>query len=204
MVHAIALAVVLHVVNVAGVAPSTLAPARSEVARLYREIGVDVEWSHAGPRRGDQPTILVVLLDRETGALQQRSDTVMGAAVRTAGGTNAAYVFVGRVESEAAQFGVPVERILACAIAHEVGHLLLPDGVRTGHSPDGLMRACWRRADFRRADNSLLRFSPAEAALIRAAIGPAAAAAATSHSPVTVDTSESCPPPPRASAASCR
>ena len=55
MVHAIALAVVLQLSTVAGVPSSTLAPAQSEVARLYRGIGVDVEWSRAGSHRGDQP-----------------------------------------------------------------------------------------------------------------------------------------------------
>ena len=46
--------------------------------------------------------------------------------------------------------------ILASAIAHEVGHLLLPDG---RHSPEGLMRACWTRDDFHRANQGQLRFS---------------------------------------------
>jgi len=204
MLHTIALAVVLHVSNVAGVAASTLGPAKIEVARLYREIGVEIEWSDDGSRGGGERAIRVVLLDRETGALRQRSETVMGAAVRTPGGTSAAYVFVRRVESEAAQFDVPLERVLACAIAHEIGHLLLPGGVTSGHSPDGLMRPCWSRADFHRAEKRLLRFSAGQAALIRAAIAPAPRLATTSDIPGSAETTESCPPPRRLTAAPCR
>ncbi len=35
---------------------------------------------------------------------------------------------------------MPASRLLGRAIAHEVGHLLLPGG---RHSPSGLMRAPW-------------------------------------------------------------
>ena len=56
-------------------------------------------------------------------------------------------------------------QVLACAIAHEIGHLLMP-GVQ--HSADGLMRARWGRDDVSRADQGRLRFSAAQVALIRA------------------------------------
>jgi hypothetical protein len=58
--------------------------------------------------------------------------------------------------------------ILASAMAHEVAHLLLPDGQ---HSPDGLMRACWTRDDFYRAEQGQLRFSVEQASQIRARAG---------------------------------
>jgi hypothetical protein len=171
MVHAIALAVVLQVANLAGVPPSTIEQAQAEVARVYREIGVDLEWSRASSPRADRsPAIRVVLIAYETGELQRRTQTVMGAAVRTTFGTGVAYVFYRRVESEAARYAVPVASVLACAIAHELGHLLLPDGVHGGHSPAGLMRACWNRDDFHRAEQGLLRFSSDQAVSIRAAL----------------------------------
>jgi hypothetical protein len=168
MVHTIALAVILQLSNIARVPATTIADAQAEVTHLYRDIGVDVEWTRHGVARGDsRPTILVVMIERESGALRGHRDTVMGAAVRTAAGTGAAYVFYERVESAAAQFDVPLAFVLAGAIAHEIGHLLLPDGMDGGHSTVGLMRACWNRRDFHRAGNGLLRFSPEQAALIR-------------------------------------
>ena len=54
--------------------------------------------------------------------------------------------------------------MLAIAIAHELGHLLLPDGK---HAKAGLMRALWDGNDFRSADAGLLAFSSDTAALIR-------------------------------------
>jgi hypothetical protein len=39
--------------------------------------------------------------------------------------------------------------------------------VRT-HAAEGLMRACWRRVEFRRAEQSQLKFLPDDVARIRA------------------------------------
>jgi hypothetical protein len=169
MVHAIALSVVLQLSNAAGVSPPIAAKAQAEVVRVYREIGVDVEWSRTIALGGDRPlAIHVILIPYETGNLQQRPKTVMGAAIRTPNGTKVAYVFYRRVESEAAQHAVSAAFVLACAIAHEVGHLLMPDGMQSGHTSMGLMRASWDRDDFRRADMGQLRFQPEQALLIRA------------------------------------
>lgn len=168
MVHAVALVVFLQLANVGGVPASTVEYAQTEAVRLYRDIGVDLEWSRTGLAPADRAsTIRIVLMAYETGGLQQRSDTVMGAALRTTLGTGVAYVFYRRVEAEAARHSVPVASVLAAAIAHELGHLLLPDGIHGGHSRDGLMRACWNRNDFRRAEQGLLRFSAVEALRIR-------------------------------------
>jgi hypothetical protein len=68
------------------------------------------------------------------------------------------------VHDLAHRYDVSTEQVLACAIAHELGHLLLP--VR-GHSADGLMRACWSRDEFQRAAQGQLKFLPDEIALIR-------------------------------------
>jgi len=57
--------------------------------------------------------------------------------------------------------------VLACAIAHELGHLLMPDNA---HAASGLMRAGWRRDDFNRADQGQLRFLPGDVARIRAGL----------------------------------
>ena len=93
----------------------------------------------------------------------------MGATVWTEQGTPVVYVFYRRVEVEAQRYAVSIALVLACAFAHEVGHVLMPDG---GHSQEGLMRACWNRDDFNSADRGQLRFIPAQVALIRASAGP--------------------------------
>jgi len=62
----------------------------------------------------------------------------MGAAVSTPGSTRLAYVYYRRVRAEAERHAASISQVLACAIAHEIGHLLMPEA---GHSPAGLMRA---------------------------------------------------------------
>jgi len=173
MVHAIALSLVLQLSNAADVPAPIVAKAQREVVRVYRDIGVDVEWStRSASGLARLAGIHVIVLPYETGDLQQRPKTVMGAAIRTAQGTQVAYVFYRRVESQAAQYGVSPAFVLACAIAHEVGHLLMPEGMHSRHADAGLMRACWDRDDFRRADMGQLRFQPEQAVLIRARLEP--------------------------------
>ena len=173
MVHAIAFSLVLQLSNAADVPAPIVAKAQTEVVRVYRDIGVDVEWSTRSASGFDRLAgIHVIVLPYETGDLQQRPKTVMGAAIRTAQGTRVAYVFYRRVESQAAQYAVSPAFVLACAIAHEVGHLLMPETMQSRHATAGLMRACWDRDDFRRADMGQLRFMPEQAVLIRARLTP--------------------------------
>jgi hypothetical protein len=171
MLAAIACAVVLHLSNNADVPARTLAKAQAEVVRVYRDIGVEVEWSASGVLHGASvQAVHVILVPYETGELRQRPQTVLGAATRTPRGTQIAYAFYRRVAAEAAQYDVSPAFVLACAIAHEIGHLLLPDGLQRGHSGAGLMRPCWDRDDFRRADMGQLRFLPEQAGLIRSRV----------------------------------
>jgi hypothetical protein len=168
MTSAITLAIILSLTNVGGAPGPVVARAQSEVVRLFQSIDVAVEWSRSLRSSIDNaPRIHVVIAPYESGLLQLRPQTVMGAAIQTDNGTALAYVYYRRVQSEARQYGSSEPLVLACAIAHEVAHLLLPG--RT-HSTLGLMRACWDRDDFGRAERGQLRFSDEEAALIRARV----------------------------------
>jgi predicted Zn-dependent protease len=159
MTHLLAAAaLVIQMTNVSGAPPAIVQAAQDEVTRLYAEIGVPLDWSES------QPSIRIILLPYETGDLRLSEKQVMGASVRTAGGNLVAYAFYHRVRDLAHRYDVSTEQVLACAIAHELGHLLLP--VR-GHSADGLMRACWSRDEFQRAAQGQLKFLPDEIALIR-------------------------------------
>jgi hypothetical protein len=158
------LALVLQLHNLAGVPPAVVDRAATEVTRVYDELGVRAEWEPAAVEP-DAGAVHVVLVPAEGGVLRHEADTVMGAAVRTPAGTRVVYIFYQRVRAEAERYHVSTALVLACTMAHEVGHLLLPG---RGHSSDGLMRPCWTRDDFRRADQGLLRFSRDQAALVRA------------------------------------
>jgi hypothetical protein len=169
LIHAIAIAVTLQMNNVAQVPTGHLERAQQEVSRLYHNIGVDVGWTVPDASRATPaPDIRVVLVPSGAGDMLHREKLVMGAAVLTKLRTSVAYIFYRQVEAQARQYDYSLAMILASAIAHEVGHLLLPDG---RHSADGLMRACWTRDDFHRANQGQLRFSTEQAAQIRGRAG---------------------------------
>ncbi len=157
LLSALAITVVIHVVDLAGVPPPVLREAKTAAAGILADIDVSVEWADAVDSSAPASHVIrLTLLNHEGGALRLADGSVMGAAVRTAMGTRVAWVSYERVRQEAERHLVPAARLLACAIAHEVGHLVQPS---PRHDPDGLMRAAWTAADFRRASAGRLRFS---------------------------------------------
>src|SRR5262245_32438538 len=82
-----ALALVVHVTNLAGVPPSVLRDAQVEVASLFRDIDIAIEWQDDTPRDGEHVEARLILLPREEGALRDSFVTVLGAASRTQAGT---------------------------------------------------------------------------------------------------------------------
>jgi hypothetical protein len=166
MPHILSMALVLQLHNFAGAPPAIVDQAKRELTRVYENIGVPVEWDRPDDHHAT-PAIRIILITRESGDLRRTPQAVMGATVRTEHGTPVVYVFYRRVEVEAQRYAVSIALVLACAFAHEVGHVLMPD---RGHSQEGLMRACWNRDDFNSADRGQLLFIPAQAALIRGAV----------------------------------
>lgn len=168
MTQILAAALVLQITNLSGVPDPVVHIAREEVTRVYASIGVSLEWRDPPDAAADQRLVMrVVLLPYETGDLRRGENQVMGAAVRTVNRNAIAYVFYRRVQAEADRYRVSTGLVLAYAIAHELGHLLLP---LAAHTPTGLMRACWSRDDFNRAEQGQLRFLPADAERIRSGL----------------------------------
>jgi hypothetical protein len=168
MTHLLAAALVLQMSNLSGAPSPIVRTAQDEVTRVYAEIGVPLEWRNPSDEHADYPAaIRIVLLPFESGDLRRSESQVMGAALRTASGNALAYVFYRRVEVEADRYRVSTGLVLACAIAHEIGHLLLPVA---GHARTGLMRACWSRDEFHRAEQGRLRFLPEDVERIRAGL----------------------------------
>ena len=154
----LAAVVTIPLFNVSSASPTVLADAQRDFVRIYARIGVDIIWS-------DSPSALpLIVRDEEPGEFKRSAKPVMGAAVRTANGNPVAYVFYRRARDEAARYGAPLPSVLASAMAHELGHVLLPS---MPHAHDGLMRACWAEQDFVDAAAGRLRFSAVEAAAIR-------------------------------------
>jgi hypothetical protein len=161
MLSMLSLVLVAELHNLAGAPPAIIRDAEREVTRVYQDIGVKVEWDRTAD--AEQPALQVILLARESGSFRHTPE-VMAVAMWTSNGTPAVYVFYRRVEAEAARYSVSTAFVLAYALVHELGHVLMPE---RGHSQEGLMRAFWNREDFLRANQGLLRFLPEQVVLIR-------------------------------------
>jgi hypothetical protein len=144
-------AIHLQMNNDADVPAAILEKSQNEVARIFADAGLGVEWTETGPRF----TVQIV-----TSALgyARASSPVMGVAMRTPGG-NAAQIFFNQVQHFARTYHVDVSTLLAYVIAHEIGHRLLP---RMPHSATGLMRADWDNAMVREATAGTLTFTDAQ------------------------------------------
>jgi hypothetical protein len=166
MISVVALAVVLQLANVAPATRVEIDGAKQEVVRLYRSVDIDVSWTNDEPRPAPDATVIrVVVVPSATGYLRTSQKVVMGAAVRAPQGSNVAYIFYRQVQKQADRHNAAMALVLACAIAHEVGHLLMPGHP---HAALGLMRASWDHEDFRRATQGQLRFLPEDVAELRA------------------------------------
>ena len=165
MASLVSIAIVVHVTNLA-VPAHLLRDAQLHVATLFADAGVTITWVD-DTSAGVHTEARLVLLPRASAALRGRFDTVLGAASRTPSGTGTAWVFLDRVAEYADRHSVPLAHLLACAIAHEIGHLLQE---QPQHADHGVMRETWQRADYRRAARQRLRFGPQDFSRSKAAI----------------------------------
>jgi hypothetical protein len=175
--------VALHLCDDDGIQSNLVSRAQVEMARIYEDAGVEIAWTSdvgpdsPAPARSAYPLLTLVILCRELTDELTVDTTALGAAVGTRDYRGrVAYVFYDRVARTAETYlNVPHEPgtddmymviVLAHAMAHEIGHLLLP----SGHSPTGLMQAGWDLRDLRLAVNRQLNFTNEQAELIRGQI----------------------------------
>ena len=139
--------------------------ARSIVSGIYREAGVELEWGNNLEGAANR-TLTIVLTTRKEAPAGVRIDAT-GVAPTPGDGTRGtvAYVFVDAVVEFADAHRVPLAYVLGSAIAHEIGHLLLPPNA---HQPGGIMRGSWHPADFPPASPGILGFPAAQARLLLA------------------------------------
>jgi hypothetical protein len=149
--------------NDANVPSELLERARGDVTRLFGLIDVDIAWVIDVPKPGTR--LRVVSITTWEPPDQKVQPSVLGYTQVAPGKRGIrGYVFWRRVELTSLTFTARLDKLLAVAIAHEVGHMLLPDG---SHAKGGLMRAPWDAGHFRAASAGLLTFSSDSAALIQ-------------------------------------
>jgi hypothetical protein len=163
--------VVLHVDDLAHIAPIERATAESAATRIYAASGVRTIWTEGtvDPRAAldGMRHVAVVILGaarRDPSSIEDLDPSVLGKAARGAGRV---YIHHPRVVFTAQRGARDVGTLLGMVIAHEVGHLLLPNN---SHSAGGIMRA-----DLSLASRLPQEFTPRQSATIAATLsGPRA------------------------------
>jgi hypothetical protein len=157
----------LRLINPIGVGDRTLQRASNEVSLIFAAAAVDAVWTDGTSRRPvvaiRDADVEVILLSEETARSSiARFDFTydhLGYVVRP---ELRAYVFWSHVRDAAFYSSRDAGEVLGLVIAHEVGHLLLPDGK---HSSNGIMQAA-----FDLSVRWSQRFAPEDSALIHAAL----------------------------------
>jgi hypothetical protein len=136
-----------------------VAEAQKRVTHIYAAAGIDIVWLTSGAR------LTIALISREQADLLHQVKDVMGFAPASGDeGGRLAYVLNHRVVEVSAGYKSAKTVVLGAALAHEIGHLLLPS---KSHSANGLMREKWDRSDFRSAARGALLFTPEQARAMR-------------------------------------
>ena len=133
------------------------------MARLFSLIDLDIDWVTDVPNPGIR--LRVVSITTWEPPEYRVQPSVLG-YIQTAPGKRGTrgYVFWRRVQRASLAFTASLDKLLAVAIAHELGHMLLPNGK---HANRGLMRSPWDASHFRAASAGLLAFSADTATLIQ-------------------------------------
>jgi len=156
--------VVVRVENPHGFEAPALGGAQELATGIYERAGVSLRWMVDETMEPDR-TFTVVLTSSVAVRSVLRSDA-MGVAPSPRDGTRGtrAYVFLNKVQSFAARHHLVVMRVLACVLAHEIGHLLLPPNA---HWPNSVMQDRWHPSLFLSGSPRLPGFTRDQAKLLR-------------------------------------
>jgi hypothetical protein len=154
----------VQIENPHGLEAPGLDSARKLASKTYERAGVTLLWALDETTEPDRA--LTIVLTVSSAAPPGLGAEAMGVAPTPGDGTRGtvAYVFLDKVSSFAAAHRLVVAHVLACALAHEIGHLLLPPNA---HRPDSVMRDGWHPALFPPRAPGLLGFPPDQAKLLR-------------------------------------
>jgi hypothetical protein len=138
-------------------------------SEIYAQAGVTLRWMTDDGVSADRTlTIIITTIATAPAGITPEA---MGVAPSAGDGSrgNTAYIFVDRVAAFVEKYRVAAEYVFACALAHEIGHLLLPPNA---HDALGVMRGSWHPALFPPKAPGVPGFPPAQARLLRLRVSP--------------------------------
>jgi len=169
--------ITVRVFNYAEVASRVLEEGQKEASKIFRKAGVETTWVDcqvtaekkvANPACHEplgQAEFALRILPRTSAVPPGLRDNIGFAFLPPEGRGSMAGIFYDLVESLAGLGRASRGVVLAHALAHEIGHLLLGT---SAHSPWGLMRGGWVKEELRQAAMGNLLFTPEQAEQIRA------------------------------------
>lgn len=160
-------AVTVIVYDYTSIPDAVLKRMRDDVSRIFGESGIEVRWIGVASKDSLTVFAIQILIKRQAApASSSASTAAMGASLgdsHTVGGI--AMLFRDRITHVALDGHQDVARLLAYAMAHEIGHMLLP---YPAHAAAGIMHAPWDGDDLQHISGRTLKFSAAEIVLLRA------------------------------------
>ena len=163
-----------------GIPSATVAAATAVVGRLYRAVGIEIDWTGDGEIGSNAGATAPVVWRRiairssagKEFPLAFGNMGVLGVTPRGQGGPGrVVYVFYDAARIKSQRFPIPIRALLGYAMAHELGHSLLP---HESHGEAGVMRAQWLESDMRLMRDEKLGFDPHDGSQIRIALLSAA------------------------------
>jgi hypothetical protein len=130
--------VVVHVRDYQHLDQQELTAAENAAASVYARIGVRLVWEHHNVRPTEPDGTLhvdVVVLNSEMTQRSRPAPAALGLGCHV---TKRAVLYFPRIQAYALKSGTGFPRALGLVMAHELGHVLLPE---FSHSASGLMRA---------------------------------------------------------------
>ena len=134
----------------------------AEATRIYRAAGVTLVWlTH---EHVSESAFIVKIVRKPIGNAGTVTRALAIAPMSGRRRGRHVWVFYQRIVERANLLQMSCPPLLGAVIAHELGHLLLP---QSAHSKQGLMRRTWDSRDVQRTMWGVLNFNAGEAALIR-------------------------------------
>ena len=163
----------------------TTASAMTEVAKIFVHAGIAIEWEDGNPLNPEARLIDASVPPPAhqrfvpvNGALNARivrhlsplhDKQTLGFALPFARQGVHATLYLTNIAKVSRDTNLSLVVLLAAAMAHEIGHVLLGSG---RHSLSGMMRDRWGKEEYRLAEAGRLRFTPDEAERMRRALNP--------------------------------
>jgi hypothetical protein len=178
------LTVTIQIHDYSRVPSGSLSNATAIVTHIYRKIGVRTQWMGvarpAERQRGSERDAMsappaaqmtLIILTPKMATRARVAEHVLGyAAVPDHGMGSIAFAIYERVRAAAGRIPANEGELLGFVMAHEIGHLMLPGGLRQDTGP---MKNHWHIRDFQRLSLPTLEFSPEQARLIRRTLADA-------------------------------